>query len=341
MTQFEILQERVSAAVAALPYALSEEQNARLASEMEAIRDYHRAEMILCTDAVNQEAIASGSHIELYSKEGYCVSFVFWLLGISDFNPYGHTELITERYCLDTFRKKSSIKIFMRDTQVGRDAVHKLYGSRYQYKLDFMVIDADATETGMSFKIGLTADKGIGRIYRLEDMIRKEVCPDFKVDQIPLDDVATFDAISNFDLEGVINSVSIELLSAIRQVQPHSFSDLVEAFGAAKNAPSRFYEYVRNRKAGIKESTGIASVDDILSHTYGVILYCRQAREISDRLKCLGKNELGTVLGIGVDDLYPAKCSVYSEVIDIYRRTYMKVHFPEIFERVLLADLIA
>lgn len=146
MTQFEKLQERVDAAVAALPHALNDEQNRRLRNELQAIRDYRRAEMLNAVAEIVKDSRDWQVYPTLCANEGYCVSYVCWLLGISDFNPLDHPWLSSERFALNTFKKDEDITLYYDDETDWESVMTRLYGSMavMKYGLDSRLFEITA-----------------------------------------------------------------------------------------------------------------------------------------------------------------------------------------------------
>jgi len=338
MTQFEKLQERVSAAVAALPYALTEEQNARLQKELQTIKDYRRAEMLNAAAEVAKECIAKNQHPELSCNEGYCVSFVCWLIGISDFNPFDHPWLITEDYALNTFRDKSSINFYLYESTDARRVMKRLYGAKIKYEAGNWKIDKEDSEDGQDFSMSLYMTPQHGLHYRAEQAIRANVDPTFNSLDIPLDDKETFDLMLSNDWLGVeqCGLSRVMFLEAIRRIQPRTFSELVHTRAMKDQDLLDLDAYVYNRDNGISEYTGIKAVDDILRPTNGILLYTRQQDELKKVASDLSEDELRLIRYDLDDSTVRPKCSIYTIVIDMYRRAYMKAHYPDIFRQVLI-----
>lgn len=338
MTQFERLQEKVDAAIAALPYALNEEQNMRLQNELQAIRDYRRAEMLNAIAEIVKENRDRQEYPTLCASEGYCVSYVCWLLGISDFNPLDHPWLISERFALNTFKKENDITMYY-DTETDWESVMtRLYGSKAVGQCHECKVDTEDSEDGQCFKIHVYYFRQ-SHIYQIEQLIRERVDPSFNSADVPLDDEETFKLLNSYDWMGIKGDSPFNprFIEAVRCIHPTTFSEFVHTWAIQKTSILNIDIYVHNRDNDVTEYTGVPAVDEVLRQSNGVLLYTRQEEAIKEMVKDLTSEEMWHVKMLLEDNNAVQKCSVYTEAIDVYRRAYMKAHYPEIFRQVFIA----
>lgn len=100
--------------------------------------------------------------------------------------------------------------------------------------------------------------------------------------------------------------------------------------------------YLENRETGNKVFTGHTEIDEILSDTYGIILYTRQMGEI---LKLPIRHASNDTVGKEtIRERYRSlaafpivnKCDTYVKAYNLYRLAYAKVHFPDEFKKALI-----
>ena len=76
----------------------------RLDVELNAIEKYGKTELIVVLWWLFQDLKSNDVCAKLHLYDGYGVSLVCYVLGISLFNPIEHPTLITEKYVLNTLR---------------------------------------------------------------------------------------------------------------------------------------------------------------------------------------------------------------------------------------------
>lgn len=104
------------------------------------------------------------------------------------------------------------------------------------------------------------------------------------IDQLPLDDQATFDLLGRGDSTGVFQLESSGMRSILRELKPESFEDIVALVALYRPGPlgSGMVEDFISRKHGEKEVDYFhPDLKPILKETYGVILYQEQVMKIA------------------------------------------------------------
>ena len=76
----------------------------RLIAETDAIKEYGRGEMLHTMWRLVDELRKHDINIRLTLGQGYNVSLVCYLLGISSFNPIDHPGIKTESYAIGAFK---------------------------------------------------------------------------------------------------------------------------------------------------------------------------------------------------------------------------------------------
>ena len=107
----------------------------------------------------------------------------------------------------------------------------------------------------------------------------------FKVLNIPLDDVKTFDMLSNGDSVGVFQLESEGMRRALFKVKPSCLEDVMAVLALNRPGPAHFIdEYVENKKNRNNIKYLNENMKKILSSTYGVIVYQEQVMEIFEKI---------------------------------------------------------
>ena len=162
-----------------------------------------------------------------------------------------------------------------------------------------------------------------------------------RCDSIPDNDSQTWELIHKLDVFGTTRHLSMTNYEAIRSVRPQTISELSEAlaFGHYKQY-SLLQEYLKNKHAGVTTYTGDAVIDEILSHTHGVILYSRQQEAYKKRLNELSRSDAQTYYRCNeylnrqmTQNNILNKCDCYVKASNMYRLAYIKVHYPKAFKK--------
>lgn len=332
---------------------ISEEIDHRLNMELEVIRVNRRTLMVNTVALILRELDSDGIYCERTQQNGYNVSLVCYLLGISLFNPMEHSELITERFVTNTFERISGISFSVNANIMARlEAILDAYGLKPEcstensnlkrigaqcidsYVVNYEMEDADNS----SFEIRITYTEKL----RLDRKIRALLGVE-KYESIPMTDPRTMELINDLDIYGTSYGLDMITYEAIRRIRPYTISELSEtlAFWHDKQYPL-LVEYLTNKSSCATVYTGDAVIDELLSHTYGVLLYTRQQEAYMKRL-----NELSHSDSRAYDQcnaylnrqLKYAKicnrCSEYVKAYNLYRLAYVKVHYPELFRKVI------
>src|SRR5207342_426050 len=116
---------------------------------------------------------------------------------------------------------------------------------------------------------------------------------------LPLDDVKTYEMMARGDSVGVFQFESEGMQSALRQVKPTEFDDLVALVALYRpGAMDQIPAYARGKRNPDAVTVPDDRLGSIIGSTYGVILYQEQAMQIS--------KELAGFSGAKADDLRKA-----------------------------------
>ncbi len=140
----------------------------------------------------------------------------------------------------------------------------------------FEMKDLDAVGLIKFDLLGLTALTIIADAVRL---IRERVDPDFRLEDIPLDDQATYDLIASGETRGVFQLESRGITEVVRRLKPERFEDLIALLALYRPGPlggGVVQEFI-DRKHGLKPVTyPLPELEPILAETYGIFLYQEQ-----------------------------------------------------------------
>lgn len=103
----------------------------------------------------------------------------------------------------------------------------------------------------------------------------------FKILNIPLDDLKTFNMLAIGDSVGVFQLESVGMRTALLKIKPNCLEDIMAVLALNRPGPSRFIdEYVKNKNNRKNIKYLNESMKKILYSTYGVIVYQEQVMEI-------------------------------------------------------------
>ncbi len=106
--------------------------------------------------------------------------------------------------------------------------------------------------------------------------------PDFDLDQIPLDDPATFELTSRGETVGVFQLEGSGMRDMLRQMRPDCFEDIIAVVALYRPGPMDNIPLFCNRKSGAEEVDYLhPCLTEILKPTYGVIVYQEQVMQIA------------------------------------------------------------
>ncbi|MBE6774689.1 MAG: DNA polymerase III subunit alpha [Ruminococcaceae bacterium] len=115
-------------------------------------------------------------------------------------------------------------------------------------------------------------------------MVRKAV-PDFSIENIPLDDEATFRMLSEGRTDGVFQYESAGMRSVLSRLKPESLEDLIAVISLYRPGPADSIDtYIHNRHHPEDTVYKTELIRDILDVTYGCMVYQEQVMQICRKI---------------------------------------------------------
>ncbi len=125
--------------------------------------------------------------------------------------------------------------------------------------------------------LGLTTLTVIDRALKF----LREQGVDLDISAIPLDDRKTYEMIGRGDTAGVFTFETAGYRSALQQMRPDRFEDLVAIQALNRPGPMANIPEYCNRKRGAPWEAPDKAIHDILAETYGIIVYQEQVMQIA------------------------------------------------------------
>lgn len=321
---------------------ITEDVEQRLIVEVDAIKEYGRGEMLHTMWHLVDELRKHDINIRLTLGQGYNVSLVCYLLGISSFNPIDHPGIKTESYAIGAFKISSEI-VFKIDKD--QSAVIDGFLNSLRYEVARMDVSGDfhsrqikaGCEGNSDFALEFKYEPNIGRTRIFGELIGWD-----KFEKIPTDDVETMKLIHDIDIYGAMTSSLAPItIEAIREIKPSNLEELADALSfTSERKYSHLLKYLENRDTGNRVFTGHPKIDEILSPTHGVLLNTSQLGQIfklplrSEFEENAYKVIRGKYRSLMASPIV-GRCDIYVKAYDLYRSAYAKVHYPEVFRQLL------
>ncbi|RLA92431.1 MAG: DNA polymerase III subunit alpha, partial [Deltaproteobacteria bacterium] len=124
-------------------------------------------------------------------------------------------------------------------------------------------------------------------IDRTLKLINREETKIADINEIPLNDQATYTLLSSGETDGIFQLESSGMKELIIKMQPKNIDDIIALLALYRPGPLQsgmVDDYIRRRKGETKISYLIPQLKGILSDTYGVILYQEQVMKIAQVL---------------------------------------------------------
>ncbi|KOR30709.1 DNA polymerase III subunit alpha [Achromatium sp. WMS2] len=123
-------------------------------------------------------------------------------------------------------------------------------------------------------------------VKNIQQLARSGECTPIDINNIPLDDPASFELLKRADTTAVFQLESRGMRELMRRLQPDTFEDIVALVALFRPGPlgSGMVDDFIQRKHGAKIEYPHPALETILKSTYGVILYQEQVMQIAQVL---------------------------------------------------------
>jgi DNA polymerase-3 subunit alpha len=219
--------------------------------------------------------------------------------------------------------------------------------------------------------------KTLSIIKTAMELIKKNHNIDIDIDNIPLDDLKTFELYQKAETTGTFQFESPGMQKYLRELKPDKFEDLIAMNALYRPGPMEYIPTYIKRKHGLEPvSYDIPELEEYLADTYGITVYQEQVMLLSQSLagfskgkadslrKAMGKKNLADLMklkdefmsGIADKGLDAAKCEkVWKDweafasyafnkshstcyAFVAYQTGYLKAHYPAEYMAAVLSN---
>lgn len=220
--------------------------------------------------------------------------------------------------------------------------------------------------------------RNLSILHEVIDDVRKDN-PDFRIENIPLDDSKTFKLIDDVNTLGVFQLESAGMQNLIRKLSPKNFEEIALTIALFRPGPMENIPlFVENRNHPEMIEYLHDDIKHILEDTYGIIIYQEQIMMIATKManfpmskadklrKAMSKKKLDELNGLSKDFIDGCKANGYSEDLAVklydlilkfanygfnkshsiayakvaYEMAYLKANYPLYFYKALLNGVI-
>jgi len=117
--------------------------------------------------------------------------------------------------------------------------------------------------------------------------VRRRHDPDFRIEDIPLDDQLTYELLSRGETQGIFQLESEGFQNVLRRIKPTKFEDLIAIVALYRPGPIKsgmLESFIRRKRGEEKVEYLHEKLEEVLGETYGVIAYQEQVMQIASTL---------------------------------------------------------
>ena len=119
---------------------------------------------------------------------------------------------------------------------------------------------------------------------------------DIYIDNIPLDDLKTYELFQKGDTVGIFQYESLGMQKYLRDLKPTVFEDLIAMNALYRPGPLEYIPSFVRRKNGTEEiKYDIPEMEEFLKETYGITVYQEQVMQLSQKLANFSKGDADTL----------------------------------------------
>lgn len=198
-----------------------------------------------------------------------------------------HRTVPMSHYLSGLSGKKGNIGIHAGGILITPGPVYDLFPVRINDKngrqeCEFDKKDLEATG---GLKMDFLGLRNLSLVELTEQLIRQDLnMPEFKIDEVPMDDEKTYSMIASGENDGVFQLNSPKIQDWIRSMKPDSFWDISALSALNRPGPmgtGAHKEYAERKNGRAKITYDHPELEGILGETYGLIVYQEQVMEIA------------------------------------------------------------
>ena len=145
--------------------------------------------------------------------------------------------------------------------------------------------EAEYLENQGLLKMDFLSLSNLTIIYNCISLINQRHSINLKADQIPYDEKEIFDLISSGKTLGLFQIETTAMRRSIQILRPSSFNDVVALLALGRPGPMKYIPTFAKRKEGKEQFSYISDdLKEILSSTYGIIVYQEQINSIATKM---------------------------------------------------------
>jgi len=145
----------------------------------------------------------------------------------------------------------------------------------------------DSLESIGLLKMDFLGLKTLTVIKNAIKLVKENQKIEINLDNIPLDNLKTYQLLSNAETIGIFQLESVGMRDLIRKLKPESFEDLIALLALYRPGPlnsGMLDEYIKGKYNKIKIRYLHPRLEGILKETYGIIVYQEQVMQIASEL---------------------------------------------------------
>ncbi len=194
-----------------------------------------------------------------------------------DTNP-SIRRLLNQALKLEGFPRHNSTHaagVVITENEVSDFVPISLNGDAYVTQFSMTTLE----ELGL-LKMDFLGLRNLTIIHDTEELIRQEE-PDFSIDNIPLNDAATFKTLASGNTMGVFQMESPGMRQVLARLKPSEFEDIIAVISLYRPGPmDSIPMYIENKNHPEKVRYLTPELEPILKVTYGCIVYQEQVMQI-------------------------------------------------------------
>ena len=155
--------------------------------------------------------------------------------------------------------------------------------------------DAHGVESNGLLKMDFLGLRNLTFVQRMKEAVLKKYEIDIQIESIDLEDKKTLQLFAAGDTKGIFQFEQPGAISLLKRIKPVCFEEVVATTSLNRPGASDYIDNFVKRKHGREAVVSIdESLDDILSPTYGIMLYQEQVMQVAQRFGgfSLGKADI-------------------------------------------------